>query len=500
MKVFRAGALSVSVAVVIAGSLAATFPSGSAPERASMQPIRRVDTVELMVGDTLHYTRGLRPRPNNFLLQSSNADVASVIPGGALVGRTSGLVTLTSTTPTRLGTPLIFVRVLTPKQATNKFISEVCANVDSPFFIDTLPVSTELPLIHEYHDCQRLIKTDHSYSAVVGIYATRQVQSYETPLQYTSGRLVAIIVNFVGTKDTTTYVPLGIKPGVNCLIVRSVVSIGRRGSPPAPAFSWQAAIIPQTMAAKDSLGVHYGDCPDSLNWNDVPPSALNKLTVKPQLGFDLRDQPLAPPVARWDWDSTNHQNYMGVKCSKAIWCEIGPSTGYTQSVARLTQTGRPVFKGFYDEQYLADTTGGPHPSSVFGTITPGRDAKDITQMAAHDPAVWYHTSHLDLRETTPTASAAYGYYKLVFKAIATSLLTSVSNVFLKPKTSDQLSGYLGRMNSVSLTYPQEIIYTPHFGHQNVLVPTVRWRWKLKDEGTWSYCHPQGCCEDMVSGY
>ena len=416
---------------------------------------------------------------------------------------------------------LLRVNVRTQREATNMLVSEVCANVDSAYFMMHEPLTSNLPRIHEYHDCQRLIEGGR-YSAVVGIFASSNVDSTHAPLDST-GHLAAIIVNFIGNKPPTTYRSLNLTPGTSCLIIRSVR--GRR----------EAALIPQSPAARRPDGsTVYGDCPDNLKWSDVPRAARGQLQVREQRGFDLQNRRIAPSVGRWDWDSLRKHNYIGIKCGSETWCEIGPS-GFTPSTAATTPAGNPIFKGYYDEQYLAEDTLASKPSTVWGTILPGSDATDKAQMENRDPAKWYEHATVRLVETHRNQSPAYGRYNAVFAAAPTmgpigrssrggmgntkvptypqapaavvnyprvsiaarapnvdanAPLPTHSNYQLQPiDTAAVWLGYKGMMRDMTL---QKVRFMWHPGQAKV--PTVRWRWMANDEGIWSYCEPDGCCE------
>jgi hypothetical protein len=479
MALFRAGQLAVAAAVVAAGGTAWLAPRLS--RAAVEQPSRARYTMEMVVGDTMRVNLRV-PAAQRRRYRSSNTEIVAVTDSGDLIALRPGTTVITGTAaPGQTASQTIPTVVLTRRQATNMLINDVCPNTSEKYFGDSLPISSTIAQIHEFHDCQRLI-IKKTYAGVVGIFASHNVAIYHNASDYSGGHLAAIIINFVGKKNSTTpYAPLGLLPGTNCLIVRFTDGV------------WQAAVVPQAAPVVTPSGVRYGDCPDHLTWADVPAAQMGHLVVQlQQHAVDMRDSAIAPPVARWDWDSRNAVNYVGVMCSDATWCEIGPK-GFTTSVAMKTAAGNPIFKGYYDEQYLANRSGSS-PTTVWGTLIPGADAHDVSQTAAHDPAVWYQMALMTLRETGGAASSGYNHYKNVFHAAlaGSSPLVASSDVSLNPVSHAPTDGYNGRMHGVGLGVGS-IKFTWH--PSSAGVPTVRWRWKSKDEGTWEFCDPEGCCED-----
>jgi hypothetical protein len=61
----------------------------------------------------------------------------------------------------------------------------------------------------------------------------------------------------------------------------------------------------------------------------------NSLTVvAKRLVHDDKD---IPPVARWDYDTANHQQYIGLRCG-GEWCEVGHS-GF-ENIRHVTTAAR----------------------------------------------------------------------------------------------------------------------------------------------------------------
>lgn len=416
---------------------------------------------------------------------SSDTLVATVVDG-AIVARDSGVTTITGTTvaaPAMSGT--VVVEVQTAVQAVNDMALEVCPNTsDTAAIRGTPPLTTEHERIHEFHDCQRLID-GRQYSALVGIFAHRNVRLYEDWREYRSGRLVATIVNFVG-KDSQAYKPLDLQPGTSCLYLRATSE-----------NDWQAAVVPQVQPALQGPRRFYESCTESSGVA-VARERWGALQVQPQYGVDMAGDSVAPPVARWDWDETHDHNYMGVKCGTSRWCEIGrpgfvPSVPLTIPVPKLGRAN--VIKGYYDQQYLASLDG-KTPTTVFGTIVPDEDLKKHGKMKHYDVR-WHEVAEITLQETANDKTNEYRRYVRQYagEPLFDALLgkRKQAELELRPDlaTGDILRLWVGRLNGKALR-DGGIVFHYHRGSHGP--PTVRWRWHHDDERTWSYCDPEGCCE------
>jgi hypothetical protein len=437
--------------------------------------------MHLVVGDRVQLNVLLTGDSSGVSYRSADSTVVSINGGKQLVavGRGSTVATSITTVP-----DTVRIMVTTPRQAVNDVINEVCPNDDEGYFRDSTPVTSAVQRIHEYHDCQRLIQ-GREYRALAGIFAHKNVDTLQSWQAFQDGRLAAIIVSFVTKGEPMSYDALGLQAGVNCLVLRAK---GRD--------EWEARIINQADPVIVGKQHHYGDCADRLTWNDTPSVPAHPLIVRVQHGYDMLGRVIAPPVARWDWDSTHSLNYIGVKCDADTWCEIGPRDLAVSATHYLPNTQRAIFKGYYDEQFLADS-GGRTVSSVFGTIMPGRHTGDVHAMQ-YGVRQLYHVSSLSFVDHATTPSHTFQKYVQWYFASpstaggksATSKLELLPNpTILFPR------GYRGQLNGNSLP-ENEIVFHWHPG--NIRVATVRWRWLYKDESTWSYCDPQGCCERQTA--
>jgi len=228
-----------------------------------------------------------------------------------------------------------------------------------------------------------------------------------------------------------------------------------------------------------------------------------------------------PDVARWDWDATNHQQYMGVGCGSS-WCEIGPKS-FVPSNAHASMPVPPnprelAVKGWYDEQTLAFPTsgGGLTVGTVVGTIVLMHDLGDQDGSPGKNFESWkaVATAAID------TGSGVY-FTKL---NLAPSPITSMTDtiylcqgtwancagaaVASKPKCAAD-SGWWGKIVSTNTSgvvqsgspgsSPPPAPSIKYFcvtrrTHPGITIPAVvRWRWSIKDETLWVPCE-SGCCE------
>lgn len=448
-------------------------------------------SLRLVVGDTFRLDfsdpdsqpgdarpRGPAPRPT-----SSQSSVASVTADGVIRAVRVGRVDIIVPASGRGPRTVIPVQVVTRLQAINMMVAEVCPNVEARA-LGSQSMSDSVETIHEYHDCQRLI-ANGQYQGLVGIFAHANVARYEDRADWAQGRLAAIIVNFGAKSQQVPYPSLGIGWGVNCLVLKS-----------DSAGGWRAAV--------DSTRSMESRCNEAVTWAGLPASAT-QLTVREQAGVDLKGDPISPPVARWDWDPAHLLNYIGVKCGARTWCEIGPE-GFVQSPQlRLRDLAGPpppqngnayVIKGYYDRQFLSDSLG-KQPSTVIGTIWPGEDARTREDMV--NPLKWHEVARLEFRDTAAQQSGDYRRYLRNYKrqsSVPPNERWTTTSYRLKRKLHfDPQKRYKGKFNGLDLAI-DGVVMRSHAGILHEGPPVVRWRWHAEDERTWTYCHPDGCCENQ----
>jgi hypothetical protein len=501
--------ITATVACIATLTIAAGCTGGSpTPGPAPGRPHRLdEEALHLVVGDSLDLAELFSNDIFRWAFASTDPSTASVTQLGQLRAVSPGSALIVATSASPLGVrDTVKVMVMPRREAINRMVSEVCPNEDESGIALSQPYDG-LPIIHEYHDCQRLI-AGNQYSALVGIFAHENVDTYQNRNSYADGKLAAIIVDFITKKQLMPYDRLGIAPGTNCLVIKS-----------DSGDKWQAAIVNQSPAMDLQLR-RYLPCRNDMKWADVPASARGKLLVIPQSGVDMRGRAIAPPVARWDWDERHGINYIGVKCDSITWCEIGPPE-LVPSAPLQTAAGQPIFKGYYDEQYLADSAG-THVTAIFGTITPGANARDTAEMRRL-PGAKLHLSHLRIADRGSGPANAYRYYLKKFVALDTAappnfVRAAVADLRIIPintSTTYSLGGlsaagvptngspslglfgvYAGESNGTWLG-PRGVAFRSH-PSSKVKVPTVRWRWKFDDEGAWGFCRPTGCCESFYA--
>ena len=382
-------------------------------------------------------------------------------------------------------------------EALEDFIGEVCANKEEA---DSLAIDADIPMIHEFHDCQRLISNDQ-YQPVTGIFAHRNVASRPSPEQWGEGRLAAIIINFKTKNQRMSYAPLDLQFGTSCLVLKWTRG---RGDAPRDPGTWEAAVVHVTAAGRP-----YGNCSDDMTWSDVPDSKKGIFEVRPQLNAAAYDPSMgSPPVARWDWDARRGENYIGVGCGSHGWCEVGKK-GFTPLPAIKTRNGKNLYKGLYDEQYLADSTGAKSP--VWGTLTPGTDAIRVGTVQRNNR--WYEVARIDLNAAAMGAPPkAFAFYRdrLALKSGQTASgkvratgSLRISSPPLPNVPPPQLAGLI-RQNPDLKNWNVQVNgrsvaggRMTHRGHPSEGLNrfgTVRWRWNEEDETVWTYCPEDGCCE------
>jgi hypothetical protein len=366
--------------------------------------------------------------------------------------------------------------------------------------ITSIPLSEPVVNIPEYHDCQRFIDSS-GYGSVYAIFAAFLLDTV-------SGGQAAPVAT-IYTPDGT-YPTLGIAPGFNCLLLFKA------------GDTWNANMVPRGQGKENA------DCTSR-----PPNAAATTLQVKAQpiegATFDAGDY---PPVARWDWDSVNGKQYIGIRCG-AEWCEVGAtdfvqSEGYSGSPlsfdpipgivvpARATERVQRI-KGWYDAQRLASGTA---PGDVRGLLIP-HPALDLINW--RDDALdfykpnpgWVHVAYAIMDGDYNKWNLKMGKNKISF-CYGTAAPTSC-NVPAGPRddgSSMSLTGCKEDPTDATMRWWAKtesrtaITYTcvrrmDHLGqinawkvnHPGVVVRiagTARWKFLWNDESTWMSC-PTGCC-------
>jgi hypothetical protein len=300
------------------------------------------------------------------------------------------------------------------------------------------------------------------------------------------------------------YRPLGIEPWFNCLYLYRV---GGR---------WEARMVP-----KGRTNVQCDRIPMSS------PAAIPEgedLEVIAASDTEFRAESDYPAVARWDWDSTNARQYIGIKCG-AAWCEVG-ARGLKPSAPLPVSAGDPrglrrvrLIKGWYDQQLLADADPRHRdPTGIIGTIIPDTLLGQLDQPA--DFAIFTPAAEVVIVKGTGADDAALGRYAAKH-GFAQSTLAAPNRILLCQGAGCTPLPGEGPINCAARQWQARIIApvaaagasvlkcvtrrnatdyyvaAPLMGPgvaPTILVPgTARWRWKARDEGSWMRCN-QGCCD------
>jgi hypothetical protein len=245
-----------------------------------------------------------------------------------------------------------------------------------------------------------------------------------------------------------------------------------------------------------------------------------------------------PAAARWDWDSVNQVQYVGVKCG-AGWCEIGPngtrlsdlppSATLSPSAALASGGKERHIKGWFDQQQLAPPVGSNPTSPLpgWGTVFPAAELGSyvksrfeatwlLTALVALDSSLEGYGEKLNLHpaRADQEMNRVYlckGAFAECLAAAATvpeiaRALPPESAPPKCPTVAADVDGVLAEDAGVwwAAIVPPDgaaafrcVIRRDHGGAFQKLGMAfpgfVRWRWRNNDETIWIRCD-QGCCE------
>lgn len=375
------------------------------------------------------------------------------------------------------------------------------------YLVDTIPIAPTTGAIPEYHDCQRFV-VGKEFGPLVAIWAAESVANYFPPLKPGLSDTVAYAVAEIldlgnGPTGSSTvpenYPQLHIEKGFNCLY------LWRSGAP--DRFEARMVFQPE----RSDLNGCAGTRPLDRQLTGMPALSVNATLFDP--GDNL------PPVARWDWDSVRNVQYISIWCGRA-WCEVGPSDGFTPSVAAdadpavnaaldaayesasdfADSPGRwkalKTVKGWYDQQRLEVWDGPNHlvPSDIVGTIVPHPVLGAIMKAGptAGRPSFEQHWM-----------PAAYIHVPKAYSLKTFQLGAGVSRMYLCHGTSAQCSGakpdttetvWFSKLVSPGLEPQYRTVKYDDHGGQTLPAAAARWRWLETDGTTWLRCGG-GCCTD-----
>lgn len=372
----------------------------------------------------------------------------------------------------------------------------------------TLSEAGPIASIPEFHDCQRFIVLDANqrpvYDSLYAIYASFTLPTLSRRLDSLDS--IADHPGSLGLPAAQIWTDNGKDPRLGITTILSCLYLFH--GPRWPKVEeWRARVTPGNETR--------GTCAPTLSSSEDRGAPLQ---VRPTSFPDrhLTDQDY-PPVARWDWDSVHHQQYIGIKCG-AAWCEVGPD-GFAPSAPYLPPSGMSpkeqrvyLVKGWYDEQFLSPA-GGSHdanPTTIKGTIIPDPKLGDYTTPAEF-AGKWIRVAEVMLSQSAPD-------YKRKFNFDAGHLFQRTNTIYLCYGT--RLECFGARTFIFWWAYPTckngkgwwertvavdgRIMHTCEVRRPNTdptldrgdapTVPgTTRWRWQANDETTWKRCL-QGCCE------
>lgn len=407
--------------------------------------------------------------------------------GGCAAVMAAMIVALACSSGKKPATPIAVGRPECPLDSVDIQVVDTVEGVPAVRHITNIPVAGPITNIPEFHDCQRFISKsagEMHYGPLVAIFANHLLDSLFTgqfePTSAEAEQAAGEIYSYDGAYD-----PLFIRQGFNCLYLVK-----------PPGGVWQAYIAPVGNNEKACLTRQRG----------------KQLTVVPKKL--MREEKDVPPVARWDYDTVNQRQYIGIKCG-GEWCEIGhagfeTSAGHRPSILRdepsgvvgpapasSTEKDRVVLvKGWYDEQYLAEgTTGDLRPMHVRGTAFP-HPMLDRLKNVSDFSVKWILSAYL-LLDSDP------GPYKSKL-----NLDQGVNRMYLcegafkdcpgvPPGTKEPKcpQGADHRWWAKIISAGGDSVYrcVHRRIHSGEEIPgAVRWRWKEDDETMWVRC-PQGCC-------
>lgn len=357
--------------------------------------------------------------------------------------------------------------------------------------LQAVPLSGPITDIPEFHDCQRFIVRDSAgqdvYDSLYAIYASDSLAFVDTILDTlaagigdTAAVAAATIYSYGGT-----YRPLGIEPGFNCLYLSRDDSV------------WRAWMLPKGH-----------DDPNCSRYDFAisDSASVTRLVAMPRQEGKYEED--YPPVARWDWDATDGEQYLGIKCGDA-WCEVSDDgTVSPQSVSEDIEFDDPpegieaarvrLVKGWYDAQRLAGRglDGRLVPSRSWGVIVPHPTLQKQTLAMYQNE--WVHVATMMVSEDYDgvVLSLKRGRQHKIYLCNGCAIPT--------PHPACQIRSGEGRLWS-RITYKrwwgQVSVYgcmvrrahTSSNSSPPDIPGTARWRWLAYDETTWTRCD-HGCCE------
>jgi hypothetical protein len=372
----------------------------------------------------------------------------------------------------------------TPNKTAENFDRRECPH-DPVFVLHERPssgqFSSDRMSIPELHDCQRFIEEDN-YTSLFAIFMGEQGPASDTQ-RPASDTIVALIVS----EEGGSYLPLGITPPP--------------GHPQGQRF-FKCLLVYPVRPGTDELAARLVDVPSERDCSTSTPVNSNDfidLDVRITPGLEHYDADHFPVVARWDFFA--QRQYITLWCGHARWCDVVPR-GMTLPAVPATGDWTRDIPGWHDRQVLASVAGNSlRPSGVTGTIYPalnlGRYTEDDFQ------GRWVPVASVELAASLPAYATEFNFAPPDGGRLSTISLCLGSRAACVPagKSADVSAcgadptwwARLRRPTGEAATELYKCV-TRYAVTNPVADPgTVRWRWRVLDEGGWMRC-PQGCCE------
>ncbi len=372
-----------------------------------------------------------------------------------------------------------------------------------------MPLIKRIANLPEYHDCQRFVVRPPGasravadsllkFGPLVAIWAADSLGVRFPGSQ--AGLSKALPVAIIHNYDQSPYTPLGLAPGFSCLYLwhdggnarQWTARIVSRGRTPSPC---QQAMDPRALAG-GTLTVKTVPLPNGVGPGDVP------------------------EVARWDWDASRQEQYIGIRCGDQ-WCEIGngqftpsisvlgaamlptnqmaavsASSAMANSSGTIQEQTRVVgIKGWYDQQRLdlRDQTGKPVITNIVGTVIPHPALGRVTfTVGVWTPVAFINVTH-DYPGKVPLRQGLSTMYLCKETAGECHAQLTAGACPPEPATPGAPpTTWWSRIVPAAGAAEDHCIRRRMHGGKAIPAAAARWNWWELDAKTWVACDG-GCC-------
>ncbi|HET9293481.1 MAG TPA: hypothetical protein VFO06_04240 [Gemmatimonadales bacterium] len=377
---------------------------------------------------------------------------------------------------------------------------------------EDMPLVERIANLPEYHDCQRFVvrppraagavtERELRFGPLVAIWAADSLGVLFPGDQ--PGQSLALPVAIIHNFDPTPYQPLGLEPGFSCLYIWHEGGVQRH---------WSARIVP--------LGPSPSPCQEARDPGALAGGTLTVQTA--ELPPDVGPADI-PWVARFDWDSVQQEQYIGIRCGDQ-WCEIGnghfmPSrsalaTGTNAAGLKLalgTSFAATAFgskseqvrvvgiKGWYDQQRLdmRDQNGNLVITNIVGTVIPHPTLASAkfsdsfwTPVAFINVTDEYHGKKLLLHKGLSTVYMCKGTgEKCGVPPQPSACPTEPAN---QTPPGETPTPWWSKIVSDQGVVAYNCVIRRTHGGKAMPAAAARWHWSELDATTWVACR-EGCC-------